>query len=154
MVDHRVVVRRLPPAGLADALRFRVGAEMHVGGVDPHEERRAVRLLAADEVDRRVGDLVVDGLHPLLGQRTGVLDPLGPILIRPTVKDATGAEPLPELREIRRRWVVGQLGFLFGVEVVEVAEELVEAVVGGQVLVLVPQVVLAELAGGVAVRLE
>ncbi|MNH27593.1 hypothetical protein D3C79_877100 [compost metagenome] len=37
---------------------------------------------------------------------------------------------------------------------VEVAEELVEAVVAGQVLVTIPQVVLAELAGGVAVGLE
>jgi hypothetical protein len=38
--------------------------------------------------------------------------------------------------------------------VVEVAEELVEAVVGRQELVLVPEVVLAELAGGVAEGLE
>jgi hypothetical protein len=39
------------------------------------------------------------------------------------------------------------LRLLLGVEVVQVAEELVEAVVGGQVLVAVAQVVLAELAG-------
>ena len=42
------------------------------------------------------------------------------------------------------------LGLLLGVEVVEVAEELIEAVHGGQKLVLVAEVVLAELAGGVA----
>ena len=46
------------------------------------------------------------------------------------------------------------LGLLFGVEVVEVAEELVEAVHGGQVLVAVAEVVLAELSGRVALRLE
>jgi hypothetical protein len=46
------------------------------------------------------------------------------------------------------------LRLLLGVQVVEVAEELVEAVVGRQVLVAVAEVVLAELAGHVAVRLE
>ncbi len=44
--------------------------------------------------------------------------------------------------------------YLLCVEVVEVAEKLVEAVVGGQVLVAVTEVVLAELAGHVAQRLE
>ena len=46
------------------------------------------------------------------------------------------------------------LRLLLGVEVVEVAEELVEAVHRRQELVLVAEVVLAELAGGVAERLE
>jgi hypothetical protein len=50
--------------------------------------------------------------------------------------------------------VVVGLRLLFGVEVVEVAEELVEAVRRGQVLVLVAQVVLAELPRGVALLLE
>ena len=50
--------------------------------------------------------------------------------------------------------VVGILRLLLGVEVVERAEELVEAVRGRQVLVEVAEVVLAELAGHVALRLE
>ena len=41
VVDHRVVVGRLPAAGLADALGLRVRPEVHVGRVDPDEERRA-----------------------------------------------------------------------------------------------------------------
>ena len=41
-------------------------------------------------------------------------------------------------------------GVFHRVEVIEVAEELVEAVDGGQELVPVAEVVLAELAGGVA----
>ena len=48
--------------------------------------------------------------------------------------------------------VVGLLGLLLGVEVVEVPEELVEPVSGRQELVAVAEVVLAELAGGVALR--
>ncbi len=50
--------------------------------------------------------------------------------------------------------IVGQLGLFLGVEVIEVAEELVEAVHDGQGLVAVAEVVLAELAGGVALGLE
>ena len=50
--------------------------------------------------------------------------------------------------------IVGVLRLLLGIEVVEVAEELVEAVHRRQELVAVAEVVLAELAGGVALRLE
>src|SRR5262249_45311580 len=46
------------------------------------------------------------------------------------------------------------LGLVLRIEMVEVAEELVEAVDGGQELVAVAEVILAELAGGVALRLE
>ena len=46
------------------------------------------------------------------------------------------------------------LRLLLGVEVVERAEELVEAVRRGQMFVAVAEMVLAELAGDVALRLE
>ena len=46
------------------------------------------------------------------------------------------------------------LRLFFGIEVVQVAEELVEAVGGRQVLVLVAEMVLAELTGGIAERLQ
>ena len=58
------------------------------------------------------------------------------------------------LLERRILGIVGQLRLLLGVEVIEIAEELVEAVHGRQVLVPIAEVVLAELAGGVAERLE
>ena len=61
------------------------------------------------------------------------------------------AELLLERRALR---VVGVLRLLLGVQVVEVAEELLEAVVGRQHLVAVAEVVLAELAGDVAERAE
>ena len=56
-------------AGLAQALRFGVRAQVHVGGVKPHEKRRAGGVLAVDVVQAVLEDVVVDGLHPLLGQR-------------------------------------------------------------------------------------
>jgi hypothetical protein len=70
------------------------------------------------------------------------------------VNDATGPEPLAEVREVVGRRVVRLLRILFGVQVVEVAEELVEAVHGRQELVPVAEMVLAELAGRVAERLQ
>ena len=67
-----------------------------------------------------------------------------------TMDDAARAELLLELRVLR---VVGMLWLLLRVQVVEVAEEFVEPVIGRQHLVAVTEVVLAELAGHVTLRL-
>jgi hypothetical protein len=122
-----------------------MGAEVHVRGVAPDEERRPRRVLALDDVDRPGQDLVVDRLHALFRQRPGVLDPLRAVLVRPAVDDTARAEALAEVREIVGRRVVGELRLLLGVQVVEVAQELVETVRSRQELVLVPEVVRAEL---------
>ena len=108
-----------------------------------------VRLV--DEAQRVLGHLVVDGLHALLGQRAGVLDLLAALAVGPAVQHAARPEVLLELRVLR---IVRILRLFLGVEVIEIAEELVEAVQRRQILVLVAEVVLAELAGGVAERLE
>ena len=50
--------------------------------------------------------------------------------------------------------IVGQFRLFLGIQVIEIAEEFVEAMHGRQEFVAVAQVVLAELAGGVAERLE
>ena len=50
--------------------------------------------------------------------------------------------------------IVGMRRVFHRVEVIQVAEELVEAVDGRQELVAIAEMVLAELAGGVALRLE
>ena len=150
VVDHRVVVRRLPSPGLPAALRLGVRSKMHVGGVEPDKERRFGLVLAVDEVDGGLQELVVDGLHPLLGQWAGVLD----ATVGVAVDHSARAEALAEVGEVLSRRVVGQLRLLLGVQVVQVAEELVEAVVAGQELVLVAKMVLAELAGRVPQRLE
>ena len=115
----------------------------------------------------RVGDVVVDGLHPLGGQRAGVLD--GLLADRTELRVVGFGRVLGEClalqhptrqRQFVKPWelvlvrVVELLRLFLGVEVVQVAEELVEAVHGRQVLVQVAEVVLAELAGGVTERLE
>ena len=70
------------------------------------------------------------------------------------MQHAARTEVLVEIGELLRVRVVGHLRLFLGVEVVEVAEELIEAVHRGQVLVEVAQVVLAELTGGVALVLQ
>jgi hypothetical protein len=70
------------------------------------------------------------------------------------VQDTARTEPVAELRKVLLARIVGLLRILLGVEVVQVAEELVETVQRGQELVAVAQVVLAELAGRVPVVLE
>jgi hypothetical protein len=107
--------------------------------------------------------LFVDRLHPLRVERSGVFDTLfaddpeprilGGVLFFGSegVDDPARAESLEEGRIIR---IVLVFRLLVGVEMVEVAKELIEAVGGRQVLIAVAEVVLAELPGGVTKRLE
>ena len=99
------------------------------------------------ELQRLGGDLLVDRLHALLRQRAGVRDlPAGK-----AVDDAARTKLLLERRILE---VVRALRLLFGVQVIEVAEELVEPVIGRQHLVTIAKVVLAELARRVALRAQ
>ena len=120
-------------------------------------------VLPVDEVERAGEELLVHGLHALARERTGVVDGLladaaeARILRRIVaigrlaLQHAARAELGAELGVLR---IVGVLRLLLGIEVVEVAEELVEAVHRRQELVAVAEMVLAELAGGVALRLQ
>ncbi len=120
-----------------------------------HTKNGVSLLLRVGHEPQRLGqDLLVDRLHALLGERPGVIDLLGAVVLRPRVQHTSRAEPLPELRELLFVRVVRELRLLLGVEVVEVAEELVEPMGGGQELVPVAEVVLPELAGDVAALLQ
>ena len=70
---------------------------------------------------------------------------------RDALHDAARTELRPERRVLR---IVGVLRLVLGVQVIEVAEELVEAVNGRQEFVAVAEMVLAELSGRIALRLE
>ena len=149
MDDHPIAVGVLP--ALAEILFGDVGAEVHRRRVVPEEERLVRLGLLLHPREGAIGDLLVDGLHALLGQRAGVLDRLPALAVGQAVEHAARAELLLERRVLG---IVGQLGLFLGVQVIEIAEEFVEAVHGRQEFVAVAQVVLAELAGGVAERLE
>ncbi len=103
------------------------------------------------EAEGLARDLLVDRLHALLVERPGRLDLLRAVRVGPAVDHAARREALAQLRILE---VVRMLGLVLGVEVVERAEELVEAVRGRQMLVAVAEVVLAELAGLVPPGLE
>jgi hypothetical protein len=161
VLHHAVGIDAEP--GLALGRGLETGPDVHAGRIEPDEERLAVADGAIDEVGRGLQKLLVDRLHALLGERAGVLAFLlapgaeARIIAgrvgcgRDAFEDATRAELCLEIWALR---IVGILGLLLGVEVIEVAEEHVEAVHGRQELVAVAEMVLAELAGRVALRLE
>ena len=158
---HAVGIQAIARAVLV--LRAQPRPHVHAGRVVPDEERLAGLDGALHEIQRAGEELLVHGLHALARDRTGVLDRLladtPEARIDRRVIDVRGlaaqraarAEALLELRFLR---VLRVLRLLLGVEVVEVAEELVEPVHRRQVLVAVAEVVLAELAGHVAVVLQ
>src|SRR5262249_44199640 len=148
---HAVRVDAEP--GLSLRLGLQMGPDMHAGRVEPDEERLAVPHSAVDEVDRRLDELRVDRLHTLAGERPGILALLpapgaeARIVAgrvgrgRDALEDAARAELRPKTRVLR---IVRLFRLLLGIEVIEVAEEHVEAVHGRQELVAVAKVVLAE----------
>src|SRR5262249_30904058 len=104
--------------------------------------------------------------HPLLGQRASVLDGLLADLAearihrrvvhvrRLAIQHAARSVVREEVRKILGRRIVRQFWFLGSVQGGERTVTLVEAVNGRKMLIAVAQVVLAELRGGVALRLE
>ena len=159
VLEHAVDVLAVAVLVAAAMLGPDVRAQVHAGRVEPDEERLARSPLPLHVVDGRSRGLVVDRLHALLGERAGVLDGLLADLaearidggVVPVGRLAAQDAARAELGAIGRvLGIVRQLRLFLGVEVVEVAEELIEAVHGRQRFVAVADVVLAELAGGIA----
>src|SRR5215470_9023524 len=144
-------------------LRRYVGAQVHPRRVEPAEERCSCCNLPPHVVDRCIRGFVVDRLHALFGEGPGVLNCLltnstptrmdGRIIISGhlAAQNAAGAELLPKAWIAR---IVAVLWLFLGVEVVQIAEKFIEAMHRRQILIAVTEMVLAELAGGVAARLE
>src|SRR5262245_19353303 len=160
------MVFALPAARLADALRLWMSAEMHVRKVDPEEEGLAGLGLPLDEIGGTGGNVVVDRFHPLFCERAGVVDglPADPAeaLVHRRVIGVGGlavhyaarTEPFAKVRKVLRVRVIWQFRLFLGVQVVEVAEELVETVDRRQIFVAVAEVVLAHLAGRISQWLQ
>jgi hypothetical protein len=116
-----------------------VGAEVHVCEVHPDKNWLACFVLPLDEIDRPVGNIIVDGYHPALGQRTRVRADLlanlaearvngRVVLVRGfTVHHAARSELGTERRVFR---VIRQFRLFFGIEVIQVPVELVKPIGG------------------------
>ena len=136
---------------------------VHAGRVEPAKERTVGLRLTLDKVDGSARSLIVNRLHAFLGQRAGVFNGLFADAPEARIDGwivTVGGSALehaawPEtLLEAGILWISGVLRLFFGIEVIKVTEEFVEAMNCRQKPVLVTQVVLAELAGRVAERLE
>ena len=149
MLDHPIGIDA--EAGDAPAFRLQPRPDMHPRRVEPGEEGPVGPMRAVDEVQRASQEFLIHRFHPLHGQRAGILDALGAVRVRPGLQHAARRELAAEFGVAR---VVRVFRLVFGIQVVEAAEELVEAVHRRQMFVAVAQVVLAELAGGVAERLQ
>ena len=159
VLDHAVVVFavavRVAPAMFGPHMR----PQMHPRAVPPTEEWLVAGVLTFHEVDRGGGGFIVNGLHPFLGQRTGVFDSLLADRAEPRIdrgiifaggfafQHTARAEFLHVFRVLR---IIGQFGFFLGVEVIKVSEELIKAVDSGQAFVAVTDMVLTKLPGRVA----
>jgi len=163
VIDHGVVIRALESPGLPHALWLGVSAQVHVGEVHPDKDRLASLVLPLDEIHGPVRDVVVDRHHPLGGQRTGVLADLladfaeprvrgRVVLVRRLAVEHASRAVFGAKRRVLR--VIRKLRLLFGVQVIQVAVKLVEPMHGRQEFVAIAQVVLAELPGRIAERLE
>ena len=144
-VAHRLVLRR------------QVGDDMHPGWIEPQEERLVFGLGLLDELQCQVANFVVHGFHPLRIKRSGVLDPLLADLAPARIHGGIIHVGRPRVDHVARTDHIQQLLRIAGVgrvfhrvEVIQVAEEFVEAMHRWQKFIFVAEVVLAELAGGVA----
>ena len=147
MVVFRHAVGVQAVTGLAIPLFAETGPHVHAGGVVPDEKWLFPGVGIFHKINRRLGELLIDGFHALSAQGTGVFDQA----IGLGTDYPPGSIALPEFRVLG---VEVSLGLLLGIHVVQVAEKFIEAVGGGQVLILVAQVILAKLPGGIAHGLD
>jgi hypothetical protein len=95
---------------------------MHMGEAYPHEKRLVGLDLAVHEIRRSRRNVVVNRFHALSRQRSRIFD----TAIGEGMNNASRPEAPAEGRVFR---IVRLLGIFLGVQVIEIAVELVEAVI-------------------------
>src|SRR5579863_9382138 len=128
-----------------------------IRGIHPDEERHSGMRLTLDKIDCGTGGLVVDRFHALYGQRSGVFDLLFANLAEARIGGRVVGLGGGALQYTSRAEPCGKSGILgiirilrilFGIQVVEIAEEFVEAMYRRQEFIPISKMVLAELTGG------
>jgi len=134
-----------------------------VRGVHPAEEGFSRFVLTLDPIFSSGDEFIIAGLHPFRGEGAGVFDFLFPhlaptrllrrvVFLRgPTVQNTARTEFLAESWVLR---VIDVLRLFFAIEVIQVAEKLIEAMNGWQILVEITKMILTELASRIAERLR
>ena len=116
--------------------------DVHARRIEPHEERLVGGFGSVDKLESVIEYLVVDGFHAIGVKRAGVLNSLladlSPSRIDrrivriggPTMQHIARADLIFELLRI-----VGVRRILHCVQMIQIAEEFVEAVKGRQILI-------------------
>ena len=145
VTHHGIVIETLARQPLF--LFGRVGPEMHASGVKPHKERLVLFGGALNKLLGAVEKFEIHRLHALFIKRPRIRHAAVGEAMHHTARTKT----LPKGGVLR---VVRILRLLFGVEVIEVAKEFVEPVLGGQKFIAVTEVVFSKLSCRVALLLE
>src|SRR5262245_6123363 len=164
MLDHLgavdVLLRPAFVHGHLHVLLLWVRPDVSRGGVEPREERLSGLAVGVEPFEGLVENLLVEGLHPLAGQRTCIFDLLLADLPelrilrrivnigRGCTKNTTWPEHLPVIR-VLLTWIVEFLRLLLRVQMIKVAEPVVEPMHRREMLVAITKVVLSELPGRV-----
>ena len=134
-------------AGLAANTVLEVEEYMQASGTVPKEEWFLVFCFAVEEIERLSDDLIIERLHSLRGQRAFILR----WTVGGTRNHSARIKLLTKLG-ISRAIRVFQI--FVAIQMVKIAEILVETVTVRQVFFKIAQVVLAILGGGIALGLE
>ena len=147
--DHSVGID-VSEAGDAVVMRVEVGPVMHPGRVVPDEEGLVGRDSLGNEALALFQHVLVEMPLHLLSEGAKLLDALAVFRGEAVYDAALGQTCIFK----GLGGIIRLLDIFPGVQVIEDSEELVEPVVGGKVLVPVAEMVLAELPGAIAQRLE
>src|SRR5262249_23627844 len=129
MLNHAVCMNTF--SGVAKRLGLQVGKDVHARGVEPAKERLFVFDRVADEFLRGCEKFFVNGWHAGDVQRTSVLDLLPSFTVRRGTDNTARAKFLFEGGILR---IEISFRLLFSVQVIKIAEELIETVIGWQVV--------------------
>src|SRR5262249_4847769 len=110
--------------GHALGLLLQMREDVHARRVPPYKERLPIGSRLIDELESPIKELLVNSLHALGVQRPRVLDLLRAVGVGPALEYAARPELFPELGIFR---IVRIFRFLFCIEVIKVAKELVES---------------------------
>ena len=121
MFHHAIGVNAQP--GFAGHAFFQVGKNVHFGRIPPKEERFSIIFCLSHKIYGFGIYFFVNGFHPLFGKWPGIFNTAA----GKTVDHTTRTKLLFELRIF---WIIFIFRFFLCVQMVEVPEKLIKAMIG------------------------